>query len=44
MKTLTEADFQSCYEAWKIRWAQCVASDGYYLEGDNLDLAEKLNK
>jgi hypothetical protein len=23
IKTLIEADFQSCYEAWKIRWAKC---------------------
>jgi hypothetical protein len=40
IKTLTEADSQSCYEAWKICWAKCVASEGYYFEGDNIDLKE----
>jgi hypothetical protein len=40
IKILTEADFQSCYEAWKIRWSKRVASEGYYFEGDNVDLDE----
>jgi hypothetical protein len=39
-KTLSEVDFQSCYDAWKIRYAKCVASVGYYFEGDNVDLDE----
>jgi hypothetical protein len=34
IKTITEAYFQSWYEAWKIRWAKCVASEGYYFEWD----------
>jgi hypothetical protein len=29
---LTEADFQSCYELWKIRWAMCYASERCYFE------------
>jgi hypothetical protein len=37
---LTEADFQSCYEAWTIRWAKCVAAEGCYFEGDSVDLDE----
>jgi hypothetical protein len=40
IKALAEADFQSCYEAWKIRWAKYVTSEGCYFEGDNVDLAE----
>jgi hypothetical protein len=40
IKTLTEADFQSFYEAWKIRCAKCVASEGCYFEGDIVDLDE----
>jgi hypothetical protein len=40
MKTLTDADFQSWYEAWKIRWTKCVASEKCYFEGDNVDLDE----
>jgi hypothetical protein len=39
-KTLTEADFQSSYEAWKICRAKCVASEGCYFEGDNVDIDE----
>jgi hypothetical protein len=38
IKMLAEADFQSCYEAWKIHWAKCVASEGYYFEVDSVDL------
>jgi hypothetical protein len=44
IKTLTEDDFQSRYEAWKILWAKCVASEVCYFEGDNVDLDEQLNK
>jgi hypothetical protein len=40
IKTLTETDFQTCYEAWKICWAKCVASEGCCFEGDNVDLDE----
>jgi hypothetical protein len=40
IKTITEADFQSCHEAWKICWAKCVASKGCYFEGDSVDLDE----
>jgi hypothetical protein len=40
IKSLTEADCQSCYEAWKIRWANCVTSEGYCFEGDIVDSDE----
>jgi hypothetical protein len=40
IKTITEADCQSCYEAWIIHWAKCVASEGCYFEGDSVDLDE----
>jgi hypothetical protein len=38
IKMLTEAYFQSCCEAWKIHWAKCVSSEGYYFEVDSVDL------
>jgi hypothetical protein len=38
IKTQTDADFQSRFEAWNIRWANCVTSEGCYFEGDNVDL------
>jgi hypothetical protein len=40
MKTLAEADFHSCHEAWKIRWVKCVASEGCYFGGDSVDLVK----
>jgi len=36
LNTLTENDFQYCYDQWKIRWNHCVTSQGSYFEGDNL--------
>jgi hypothetical protein len=42
IEILTEADFQSCYQAWKIHWV--VASDGSYFEADSVDLDKYLNK
>jgi hypothetical protein len=38
IKTLTEGDFQSCHEVWKIHGAKCVTSEGCYFEGDSVDL------
>jgi hypothetical protein len=38
--TLTVADFQFCYEAWIIRWAKHVISEGCYFKGDSVDLDE----
>ncbi|XP_050522590.1 protein GVQW3-like [Daktulosphaira vitifoliae] len=26
--------FQKCYDAWKMRWARCIAAQGDYFEGD----------
>ena len=36
LNTLTENDFQYCYEQWKKRWNRCVSSQGSYFEGDHL--------
>ena len=36
LNTLTENDFQCCYDQWKKRWNRCVSSQGSYFEGDNL--------
>ena len=30
--------FQHCYEQWKQRLRRCIAAQGNYFEGDNLDL------
>jgi len=36
LNTLTENDFQYCYDQWKKRWNHCVTSQGSYFEEDNL--------
>jgi len=36
LNTLTENDFQYCYDQWKKRWKHCVTSQGSNFEGDNL--------
>jgi len=33
--------FQHCYEKWKQRLRRCVAAQGNYIEGNNLDLLKK---
>ena len=35
---LLHEDFQHCYREWKQRLRRCVASQGNYFEGDNVDL------
>jgi len=36
LHTLTENDFQYCYDQWKKLWNHCVTPQGSYFEGDNL--------
>jgi len=36
LNTLTENDFQYCYDQWKKRRYHCVTSQWSYFEGDNL--------
>ena len=36
LNTLTENDFQYCFDQWEKRWNHCVTSQGLYFEGDNL--------
>jgi histone-lysine N-methyltransferase SETMAR len=38
LKSIPAAAFQHCYEQWKQRLRRCVAAQGNYFEGDNLDL------
>jgi hypothetical protein len=40
MKTVTEADFLSCYEVWYACWTKYIASEGCYFERDNVRLYE----
>ena len=38
LKGIPAEAFQHCYEHWKHRLRRCVAAQGNYFEGDNLDL------
>jgi len=38
LKGIPAEAFQHCYEQWKQRLRRCVAAQGNYFEGDNLDL------
>ena len=38
LKGIPAETFQHCYEQWKQRLRRCVAAQGNYFEGDNLDL------
>jgi hypothetical protein len=37
-KALSVEDLQHCYREWEHRIWRCVASQGNYSEGDNIDL------
>jgi hypothetical protein len=36
LKGIPEEAFQHCYQQWKQRLRRCVAAQGNYFEGDNL--------
>ena len=38
LKGIPPEAFQPCHEQWKERLRHCVAAQGNYFEGDNLDL------
>ena len=38
LKGIPAEAFQHCYEQWKQRLRRCVAAQGNYFEGENLDL------
>ncbi|GFW44071.1 putative transposase [Trichonephila clavipes] len=38
LKAILISEFHQCYEEWKKRLQRCVASEGSYFEGDNVEL------
>ncbi|GFT83953.1 HTH_48 domain-containing protein [Trichonephila clavipes] len=38
LKAIPTSEFHQCYEEWKKRLQRCVASEGSYFEGDNVEL------
>ena len=38
LRALLHEDFQHCYREWEQRLRRCVASQGNYFEGDNVEL------
>ncbi|UYV65560.1 hypothetical protein LAZ67_3004693 [Cordylochernes scorpioides] len=41
MKVIPKTDYQRCFADWKKRWLKCIATNGDYFEGDNLNLHRK---
>ena len=37
LKTIPVENFQHCYQMWEQRLHRCVAAQGNYFEGDNID-------
>ena len=40
LRAIPENDFQACFEDWKKRWHKCIAANGDYFEGDDMNLDE----
>ena len=38
LKIIPVEDFQRCYQKWERRFQRCVAAQGNYFEGDNIDV------
>ncbi|GFW54550.1 putative transposase [Trichonephila clavipes] len=38
LKAIPISEFHQCYEEWQKRLQRCVASEGSYFEGDNVEL------
>ncbi|UYV77348.1 hypothetical protein LAZ67_15000596 [Cordylochernes scorpioides] len=38
IKAIPKTDYQRCFADWKKRWLKCIAANGDYFEGDNLNL------
>ncbi|GFX73870.1 DUF5641 domain-containing protein [Trichonephila clavipes] len=38
LEAIPISEFHQCYEEWKKRLQRCVASEGSYFEGDNVEL------
>ena len=37
LKAIPKQDFSKCFDEWKIRWHKCIAAEGDYFEGDEID-------
>ena len=40
LMAIPQTDYKKCFEDWIKRWLKCVAVDGEYFEGDNIDYDE----
>ncbi|UYV84843.1 hypothetical protein LAZ67_X003679 [Cordylochernes scorpioides] len=38
MKAIPKTDYQRCFADWKKRWLKCIAANGDFFEGNNLNL------
>lgn len=35
LKTITEEDYEGCFQSWKGRWSRCIDAKGDYFEGNS---------
>lgn len=40
LMAIPQTDYEKCFKDWIKRWHKCVAVDGKYFEGDNMDFDE----
>ena len=40
LMAIPQTDYKKCFEDWIKRWHMCVAVDGEYFEGNNIDYDE----
>lgn len=40
LRAITSFEFERCFQDWIKRWHKCIASEGAYFEGDNIELNE----
>ena len=43
LNTISVEDLQRCYQKWEQRLHRCVAAQGNYFEGDNIDVWKNKN-
>ena len=44
LTTIPDEDFQRYYQKWEQRLHRCIAAQGNYLEGDNIEWLKRKEK
>jgi ABC-type proline/glycine betaine transport system substrate-binding protein len=40
LETISQNQFQNCFEGWTRRYHRCIISQGEYFEGDHSDIQQ----